>query len=279
MAAAFNGMPQVQVFVLFPKGRISPRQEKQLTCWGGNIKSFAVSGSFDDCQKLVKTAFADGEIRKKLLLTSANSISLGRLLPQITYYAFAATVHGCRRFIIPTGNLGNAVAAFYARAMGFAIDRIDVASNANRAVVEYYLTGANRPQPTLPTLANAMDVGAPSNLERLIHLIGDPAELKLFSSATSVSDAEIRAAIGNAFNRYGYIAGPHTATAFHVAGLRGGGTLVATAPPAKFAGIVEPVIGHKIDVPDSLARLLNRPANVTELPDDFKSFKELLLSG
>src|SRR6185369_15080528 len=166
--------PGMEVVVLFPKGLVSPTQQQQLTCWGDNVTSLAVRGTFDDCQRLVKEAFMDESLRRKVEMSSANSINLGRLLPQAVYYAASslqirATTGEKASYIIPSGNLGNAAACLWARRMGFPIDRIVLAHNANVTVPEFLQTGHLRPRPSVATLASAMDVGNPSNLERLLN--------------------------------------------------------------------------------------------------------------
>src|SRR5580704_7455327 len=172
VAAAFHGRPGVRVAVLYPQGLVSPTQERQLTCWGGNVTSLAVRGTFDDCQRLVKAAFLDPALRAQRTLSSANSINLARLLPQSAYYAAASLAiwrsHGERAcFVIPSGNLGNAVACLWARQVGLPIGDVVLAHNANRTVPEYLASGQWQPRPSVATLASAMDVGDPSNTERL----------------------------------------------------------------------------------------------------------------
>lgn len=250
VAAAFHGRPGINVGVLFPKGLVSPTQERQLTCWGGNVKSFAVHGTFDDCQRLVKQAFVDPELRQQTQLSSANSINLGRLLPQAVYYAASSLEvwkkHGePASYIIPSGNLGNAAACIWARKVGLPIRDIVLAHNANQTVTDFLHTGEWRPRPSIATLASAMDVGNPSNMERLRSLFADLAQLRNAVSAEWVDDAAIRERIREGFERYGQIWCPHTATAAEVyerlvVGKRPGRwIIVSTAHPAKFSEIVE----------------------------------------
>ena len=278
VAAAFHGRPGVEVGVLFPKGLVSPTQEKQLTCWGGNVRSFAVLGTFDDCQRLVKQAFVDPELRMQTELSSANSINLGRLLPQAVYYA-ASSLEIWRRYgepasyVIPSGNLGNAVACIWARRVGLPIDRIVLAHNSNRTVREFLETGEWRPRASVATLASAMDVGNPSNMERLRALFPELEDVRRAVSADTVDDSHIRSRIRQGFERYGQMWCPHTATGAEVyermrqAGeIRGGRwVLVATAHPAKFAEVVEPLIGRPVPVPDTLAKLFARPSEYTQI--------------
>jgi threonine synthase len=281
VAAAFHGRPGVVVSVLFPKGLVSPTQERQLTCWGDNVLSYRVDGTFDDCQRLVKEAFVDEALKKRFELSSANSINLGRLLPQAVYYAATSLAvhraHGVEpSFLIPSGNLGNSVACVWARKIGLPIGRIVLAHNANRAVPDFLASGQWQPRASIPTLASAMDVGSPSNMERLRALFQDIENLRVALRAESVSDEQIRARITTDYGRfkaeYGKPWCPHTATAAEVharlpeterAAARW--VLVSTAHPAKFREIVEPLIGQRIEMPESLAKLFSRPVSCAEL--------------
>ncbi|RBG76132.1 threonine synthase, partial [Xanthomonas oryzae] len=222
VAAAFHRQPGLRVVVLYPDGRVSPRQAHQLGCFGDNIQALRVAGSFDDCQAMVKQALNDAALQTQVPLSSANSISLGRLLPQMSYYAHAALQHHAAwgdvlNLVVPTGNLGNALAAIIARALGVPLGRIALASNANHVLPDYFAGDAYAPQPSVATLANAMDVGAPSNFERLRWLYnGDDAALREEFRALSVDDAAIRHTVQQRFARYGEVHCPHTATAVHV---------------------------------------------------------------
>lgn len=298
VAAAFHGRPGIEVGVLFPKGLVSPTQERQLTCWGGNVKSFAVHGTFDDCQRLVKEAFVDPKLREQTELSSANSINLGRLLPQAVYYA-SSSLEVWRKYgqlasyVIPSGNLGNAAACIWARQVGLPIGEIVLAHNANRTVTDFLHTGEWRPRPSIATLASAMDVGNPSNMERLRALFPELADLRTAVSAENVDDAAIRVRIRQGFERYGQIWCPHTATAAEVyervvasRTARGGSDnrpgrwiVVSTAHPAKFSEIVEPLIGRKVPVPESLAKLFARPTHFTEIEPDLSSLRAALSGG
>lgn len=272
VASAFHGRPGIDVVVLFPKGRVSPLQEHQLTCWGGNVRAFAVRGSFDDCQRLVKQAFSDRRLREKRTLLSANSISLGRLLPQQAYFAHAAMEWKARTgrapgFVVPTGNLGNAVAALYAREMGFPIGKVAFALNENTTLLEYSQTGNYVPAPSLPTLANAMDVGAPSNIERLQHLFPDLKGLQAATEAVSSYDEALRKEIQSFSDRYAEAICPHTAAGFAaVPKLPPGDWIVAaTAHAGKFREIVEPILGRPLSLPESLRALLQKPTECKEI--------------
>jgi threonine synthase len=277
VAAAFHRRPGILVSVLFPKGLVSPTQERQLTCWGDNVHSFRVSGSFDDCQRLVKQAFVDAALKARFELSSANSINLGRLLPQAMYYAATSLAeyrrHGVApNFIIPAGNLGNSVACVWAKHLGLPIGRIVLAHNANRTVPDFLASGDWQPRPSLPTLASAMDVGSPSNMERMRALFPSIDALRAEVRAESVTDAEIQARVATDFRQYGKVWCPHTATAAEVYArlspterAAGRWILVATAHPAKFREIVEPLIGQRIEIPESLAKLFARPVSSVDL--------------
>ncbi|HUL46430.1 MAG TPA: threonine synthase [Steroidobacteraceae bacterium] len=277
VAAAFHRRPGIEVAVLFPKGLVSPTQERQLTCWGGNVRSLAVRGTFDDCQRLVKEAFLDGELRARGALSSANSINLGRLLPQAVYYAATSLAvwraHGERAsFVIPSGNLGNSLACLWARQAGLPIGAVVLAHNANRTVPDYLASGEWRPRPSVATLASAMDVGNPSNMERLRALYPELAQLRQAVSAVSVNDQEIRERIRAGYRTYGQIWCPHTATAAEAwerlspqQRAQGRWVLVSTAHPAKFREIVEPLIGRSVPMPESLAQLFARPVQCAEI--------------
>jgi threonine synthase len=289
VAAAFHERAGMQVTILFPKGLVSPTQERQLTCWGGNVASFAVQGRFDDCQRLVKEALQAPDLRARFDLSSANSINLGRLLPQMVYYAAAALAlyrdYGERpSFVVPSGNLGNALACIWARKLGLPIGEVVLAHNANRTVPDYLTSGEWHPRPSLATLASAMDVGNPSNMERLRNLFPQP---QLFAgvSADSVDDEAIRLRIRAAYEEWHSILCPHTAVAAEAyrrlpAERRRASpwVIVSTAHPAKFREIVEPLIGKEVSIPDSLMRLFARPTMCTEIPADLEGLRAALIS-
>lgn len=272
VASAFHRRPGVRVVVLFPEGRVSARQQQQLTCWGDNISALAVRGSFDDCQRLVKASFVDQQLTTQCRFSSANSINIGRLLPQSVYYAVTAlqyqrTVGRSLNWMIPTGNLGNGLAAVMARAVGLPLGDIVFVSNANRTLVDYFDSGEYEPRDSIATLASAMDVGAPSNLERLRHVFGESAALQASGlTSASVDDARIRGQIARDFARLPFAWCPHSATAMHVwdsldqQQRTRDWAVVATAHPAKFDTIVEPLIDCPVPIPDALAALLQRPA-------------------
>ena len=287
VGAAFHRKPGVRVAILYPDGRVSPRQAHQLGCFGDNVRAFRVAGSFDDCQRLVKTLLSDAAFKKEVPLGSANSISLGRLLPQMAYYAHASLAHWRAsgrplNFVVPTGNLGNALACFIARRMGLPIGELVLANNANDALAKFFEGGDYAPQPSIATLANAMDVGAPNNFERLQWLEPDAASLRAQLSAESVGDDAIRATIVDTWKRYGETVCPHTACAVRVLqrlrtrGVDGDWAAVSTAHPAKFPEVVEPLIGQEVPLPPALATMLERPSHAQPLADDAEALRDLL---
>jgi threonine synthase len=273
----------MRVVVLFPEGRVSERQAHQLCCWSDNVVSLKVQGSFDDCQALVKAAMADARLSAAHRFSSANSINIGRLLPQSTYYADASLRHYRRTgnkpgFIIPTGNLGNAFACIMAREMGLPIGPVILATNANRTIADYFETLEWLPRASLQTLASAMDVGDPSNMERLRKLVGEADVLREQLGVLSVSDVEIRASILRDFREFGFATCPHTATATHTwrqldeeLASALDWILVGTAHPAKFETIVEPIIGETVPLPPELKEILDRPAHAITIKPDLAS--------
>ncbi|RPH69246.1 MAG: threonine synthase [Myxococcaceae bacterium] len=285
VAAAFHRMPGVRVVLLYPDGRVSPRQAHQLGAFADNVTALRVAGAFDDCQAMVKSAFADPELAS-LRLTSANSISLGRLLPQLAYHAHAAwSSGGTLNLVVPTGNLGNALAALWARELGAPVGDVVLATNANQTLPEFFQGGVYRGRPSVPTLANAMDVGDPSNFERLAWMFPDPAVLRRRVRARSASDEHISRTIQQGERRHGQVFCPHTAAGVwvleQIRSAAGGGigawAVVATAHPAKFEGIVEPLVGHRVDVPPALAELLTRPSRAERLAADPGALRRWLL--
>ncbi len=283
VGCAAEGARNARAVILFPKGRISAFQERQLCCWGPPVSALRVDGDFDACQALVKQAFGDADLSRTHGLTSANSISIGRLLPQMTYWAKAALELYARTgkapgLIVPTGNLGNAVAAIIARKMGLPIGPVVLATNANPTLSEWKTRGVYQARPALATLANAMDVGAPSNFERLAHI--DPDGI---AGVVKVDDAAIEARIRKAFSEQNYIACPHTATgleAFHALpdGERDQRPWIvgATAHAYKFADVVEPLIGESLAPPPALAAVLKRDVRVRDIPASLDALEEAL---
>ena len=287
VAAAFHRRPWVDVVLLYPKGLVSPRQAQQLACWGENVRTFSVLGTFDDCQRVVKEALRDPALARDRALSSANSINLGRLLPQMAYYAETSLQiwrEEKRRphVIIPSGNLGNAVACVWAREIGLPIGEIVLATNENRVVVDYLADGVWQPRPSIATLASAMDVGNPSNMERLRELIPDVSTLRSRMRAYAVTDDEIRETIRTDASALGYVWCPHSAAAAHVyrqvARERPGDrwVIVSTAHPAKFNEIVEPLVGENLPVPPALERLLRLPRQEQDLAPSVEALRASL---
>ncbi len=254
----------VRVVILYPDGKVSPRQAHQLGSFGDNVTALRVAGRFDDCQRMVKAALSDAALQAAVPLSSANSISLGRLLPQMSYFAHTALdwwrQHGTPlNFIVPTGNLGNALACLWVHQLGLPVGEVRLACNANATLPDYFAGAEYAPRAAITTLANAMDVGAPSNVERLRWTFPDVVHLRALVHAASVDDTTIRQTITAHAHAHGEVFCPHTATAMCLLDrLRDAGdtapwAVVATAHPAKFANVVEPLIGHSVDVPAALA--------------------------
>lgn len=281
VASAFYRKPHIQVVILYPTGQITARQEHQITCWDTNVLALSVDGTFDDCQRLVKSAFADPWFQQHTHLSSANSINIGRLLPQIVYYAYSsmqffASHRMAPGFVVPTGNLGNAMAGFYAKAMGFPIREIVLSTNANQVILDYVQTGEFHPRPSMHTLANAMDVGNPSNFERLMHLFPTFDAFKKHVQVVSVSDDDIKHTIQRVYQQDDAIICPHTATGcFARETLSDAPWIVcATADPCKFETIVDPLIGKPTPIAPPLQRLLDKPMHLTKIGhtlDDVKA--------
>lgn len=286
VAQAFFGVRGTRVVVLYPEGQVSAVQEAQFTTLGGNVIAVAVQGSFDDCQRLAKEAFADPALGSRVRLTSANSISLGRLLPQIFYYAYAALQFEPSTPLVisvPSGNFGNLAAGLMAWKLGAPINRFSAPTTINDTVPRYFGSGRVEPRPSVPTLANAMDVGNPSNLERLQWLFnGDLAALREVVSTSAHTDAEVRDAIAELDRKYSYVADPHTAIGY--LGLSGpsggsgasGAVFLSTAHPAKFRDVVEPVIGRPVPLPDALAATLTRSKSIQRISPQLGELAKLL---
>ena len=284
VAAAFHRRPGFRVVILYPEGRVSARQAHQLGAFGDNIHTFRVQGNFDDCQRLAKQALNDQDLNQALHLTSANSISIGRLLPQISYYAHASLqlwreLSRPVDVIVPTGNLGNALACILAREMGLPIGEVVLATNANRTLPDYFSGQDYRGRPGLATLANAMDVGDPSNFERLAWFYRDKDLRDADIRSVSVDDDTIRDTIRRIDTERSMALCPHTACAVEVlrqrraAGITTPHLIAATAHPAKFDEVVEPLLGREIPPPPALAELLDRPSHADPLKADFEDLR------
>jgi threonine synthase len=274
VGCAAEGRSALRAMILYPRGRVSAFQQHQLCCWGQPVEALEVDGDFDDCQRLVKAAFADPALTQAHRLSSANSINIGRLLPQMVYLA-AASLEIWRDsnvapgFVVPTGNLGHGVAALWARALGLPIGTVVAATNANRTLLDWNRGGVYAPVPSLTTIANAMDVGAPSNFERLNRLPDPVHQL----TVERVDDDAIRRRIGLEYARSNYVLCPHTATAVEAwerldpaRRSERAWVAAATAHPYKFADVVEPLIGETLSPPPALAAILGRPAHARRIP-------------
>ena len=286
VAHAFLGVAGTRVVVLYPEGQVSDVQEAQFTTLGGNVTAVAVQGTFDDCQRLAKEAFADAQLQSRVQLTSANSISLGRLLPQMFYYGFAAVQYKAQTPLVisvPSGNFGNLVAGVMAWKMGAPINGFSAPTTINDTVPRYFESGRVEPRASVSTAANAMDVGNPSNLERLQWLFeGDlPAMRKVISTAPHTDD-EVRGAIAELHKKYGYVADPHSAIGYlgAIAARRAAGApctlFLATAHPAKFREVVEAVIGKPVPLPDALAETLARKKTIERIGPTLGALSKLL---
>ncbi|MBI4886562.1 MAG: threonine synthase [Acidobacteria bacterium] len=284
VAQAFHGVPDSRVVVLYPEGQVTDVQEAQMASLGGNITAVAVRGTFDDCQRLVKQAFADNELRKKVWLTPANSINLGRLLPQVIYYFILARLGGPLVVSVPSGNFGNLTAGLIARRIGLPVSRFIAATNVNDVVPEYLRSGIYTPRASVRTVANAMDVGSPSNFERIRALYDDDLDrLRADLAGAAFDDATVVAEIGRVYRERGYLLDPHGAIAWLglqqglAADARATGVFLATAHPAKFREVVEPAIGEAVPLPATLADALARPRHSVRLQVDYPSLVELVL--
>ncbi len=283
VAAALDGKENLEVIVLYPKGGVSEEQERLLTCWSDNVHAFAVEGAFDDCQRMLKEALGTEGALGERTLTTANSINIARLLPQMVYYASGSLEYFGRHespavFVIPTGNVGNATAALWAKKIGYPIASVVMAANANRPVPDYLESGNWNPRASIPTLANAMDVGSPSNIERIFDLYGTVEALRADVRSCSCDDESIRERIAHSRARHGRVIDPHTATAVHAyekADLQSA-VLVSTAHPAKFQSTVEPILGAPLEVPEALERLRDLPVRVTEIPASVDALRTAL---
>ena len=280
VAQAFFGVEGTRVVVLFPEGHVSRVQEAQFTTLGGNVTAVAVTGTFDDCQRLVKEAFADRDLRAGAKLTSANSINIGRLVPQILYYVRAARSQPGAIMSVPSGNFGNLTAGLLAWKLGAPIGGFVAATTVNDTLPRYLATGRYEPRPSVATLANAMDVGHPSNVERIRWLFHDDIDAMRRTIATAVhTDADVRAAIAELWNEHEYLADPHTAIGYLGAKRVESGrpaVFLATAHPAKFREVVEPIIGQSVPLPPSLDEALRKPRQVRRIQPAMGSLRPLL---
>ena len=290
VANGFLDVPGVKVFVLYPQGKVSEIQEKQFTTLGHNITALEVSGTFDDCQALVKSAFMDKELNEKLYLTSANSINVARFLPQAFYYFYAyAQLCGMVEnpeqvvFSVPSGNFGNITAGLIAKRMGLPVKRFIAANNRNDVFLQYLRTGAYTPRPSVATIANAMDVGDPSNFARILDLYGHSHEAICADiSGVSYTDEEIRQTMRETFRNEQYLLDPHGACGYQalIDGLKPGeiGICLETAHPAKFRETVNSTIGESIPIPEKLQAFMQGEKQSIFTPVAFNAFKHFLLN-
>ncbi len=327
VGSAFHNVPGLDVTILYPEGKISPLQEKQLSTFDGNVRALKVKGTFDDCQKLVKTAFTDNTLRTKLRLSSANSINISRLLPQSFYYMYASLYVKNRAWqynkienpsiimVVPSGNFGNLTSGLIAREMGAPISGFVAATNTNRTIPDWIATGEYKARPSIATYANAMDVGAPSNYERIAAMYSLEQVRHLFASYW-LDDEGIMASIKDCHSKTGYTIDPHGAVGWKawsdiksgaMASLMNGtkndwtkpgltpnvpdwaddvvtkknaiGVILETAHPAKFGAIVEKATGSKPSIPDRLEKVLKLQDRAIPMENDYGQFKEWLLAN
>ncbi|GAB3285138.1 threonine synthase [Larkinella harenae] len=288
VAMGFLGVPGIKVTILYPTGRVSELQEKQLTTLGQNISAIEVDGSFDDCQALVKMAFTDPELNQQFNLASANSINIFRLIPQSFYYAraYGQVKHLGKPvvFSTPSGNFGNLSAGALAYKMGLPVHQFVASTNLNHVVPKYLENGIYQPNPSVETISNAMDVGNPSNFVRLTHLFDDNFEtLKQKLSGYYFTDDQTKEAMAAVYQQFGYVMCPHTAvgylglTSYQQSNPDTCGISLATAHPAKFKELVESVIHNSVHIPEALKELMNRPKESVRMKADFAEFKDFLL--
>lgn len=290
VAHGFYRVPGIEVWVLYPSGKVSPVQEQQMVTLGHNVHAVEVQGTFDDCQRFVKEAFNDADLRKQIQITSANSINIARLIPQIFYYFYAFAQlkeHGLPLvFSVPSGNFGNLCAGLLAKRMGLPVSHFVAATNVNDVVPEYLSTGNFIPRASIHTLSNAMDVGNPSNFARMLDLYDHSIEkMRKEIFGASFTDQQTLKAISDVYQRSGYILDPHGAVAYlglneyaqkHPQGFSG--IFLATAHPAKFSDAVEQSLGRAIEMPPSLKECLHRKKVTLLLPVDYQEFKSILLN-
>ncbi|MDD7014829.1 MAG: threonine synthase [Spirochaetales bacterium] len=327
VGSAFHNVPGIDVTILYPDGKISPLQEKQLSTFTGNVRALKVKGTFDDCQKLVKTAFVDNDLRAKFRLSSANSINISRLLPQSFYYMYSSLVVKNRIpldskienpaiiAIVPSGNFGNLKSGLIAKEMGAPIEGFVAATNSNHTVPDWIATGEYTSRPSVPTLSNAMDVGAPSNYERIISMYSLEQVRQMFASYWTDDEGTLKA-MKDCNSNTGYIIDPHGAIAWKawndirsgameklvngtlnadyskpgltpnipswadaVTSKRAVGIVLETAAPAKFGSTVVKAIGREASMPSRLEKVLNLPDNAIPMEKDYDSFKQWLVSN
>ena len=289
VANGFLGVEGIHVYVLYPKGKVSEIQEKQFTTLGQNITALEVDGTFDDCQALVKNAFMDEELNHHMLLTSANSINVARFLPQAFYYFYAYAqmkkLGKADKLVVcvPSGNFGNITAGLFGKRMGLPVHRFIAANNRNDIFYQYLQTGRYNPRPSIATIANAMDVGNPSNFARVLDLYeGNHAAIAAEISGATYTDAQIRETVKQVYSESGYLLDPHGACGYRALAeqLQPGetGLFLETAHPAKFLQTVEEIIGAEVAIPDKLQAFMKGTKMSVPMNKDFVSFKNYLMS-
>ncbi|MGQ9805413.1 MAG: threonine synthase [Chlorobiales bacterium] len=291
VAHGFLGMDGFKVCLLYPSGKVSKIQEQQLTTIGGNVTALEIQGTFDDCQRLVKQAFLDSELRARFQLSSANSINIGRLIPQMFYYlrAYSQLHHSVLSkplvFSVPSGNFGNLTAGLFAKQMGLPVSKFIAATNINDIVPKFLSNGIFEPKPSIQTLSNAMDVGNPSNFARMLALYGSVETMREVIFGASFTDAQTLEGMREIYRRYEYIAEPHTAIGYlgleqyrREVGNNHVGIILATAHPTKFIDAIEQAGLKAPAVPERLARALQKQKQSILLPNDFSALKAFLIS-
>lgn len=286
VADAFHGVEGTEVIILYPSGKVSPVQEKQLTTLGGNIHALEVLGDFDDCQRLVKQAFQDEKLKSGILLTSSNSINISRWLSQQVYYALALAQwpeDNAPVIAVPSGNFGNICAGLVAQQSGLPVKHFIAACNANNVFTNYLDTAIYQPKHAVATISNAMDVGNPSNFERILQLFNkDHGAVKKLVSSASISDADTEITISSMAKEQGYIMDPHTAVAYNALGKwrqKNGdhaGIILGTAHPVKFPDVVERVTGTPISIPEAVAGIMEKDKLSTTIKPDYQSLQEAI---
>jgi threonine synthase len=296
VAQGFLGVEGIKVCLLYPSGQVSHIQEQQLTTAGQNVTALEVNGTFDDCQQMVKQAFSDARLNEQLMLSSANSINIARLIPQMFYYFNALAqlkVETAPIFVVPSGNFGNLTAGLMAQKVGMPAAGFIAATNLNDVVPQYLSTGYFKPRPSQRTISNAMDVGNPSNFARILHLFGsDQQEIRRHLWGASFSDEETQKAMGKVYEKQHYLMDPHTAVGYNavqkyrqqVSGYFSENpdtpfVLLSTAHPAKFGDVIEPVIGEKVPVPDRLRQCLDKPKKSISMKNTFTELRSWLLNN
>ncbi|MEM6628224.1 MAG: threonine synthase [Bacteroidota bacterium] len=288
VAKGFYQTEGIEVIILYPSGKVSALQEKQLTTLGGNITALEIQGTFDDCQALVKQAFLDSDLQRYLWLTSANSINIARLIPQSFYYFRAyqqlKNKHEPFLFVVPSGNFGNLTAGLMAKKMGMPVAKFIAATNVNDVVPEYLESGVFHPRSSVPTLSNAMDVGNPSNFARIMDLYGaDHEEVTRSIEGYAFTDLSTKEAIKELYDRFEYVIDPHGAVGYlalkeyQLRFPQSSGIILATAHPGKFVDTVEETLGFPVHIPERLSKLADLPKDSIVMDTDFGSFKAYLI--